>query len=117
MTAHVLYPSLDESLPATLSPYIIGDLLRGELGFQGLIVTDDLEMQAIVDHMSVEEAAVQAFKAGADLLLICKDRARITAAARRILSSETRRISSSSSQMIGNVMFPSGVRSPSARVS
>ncbi len=80
MTAHVLYTSLDDRRPATLSPYIVGDMLRGELEFQGLIVTDDLEMHAIDDHYSIEEAAVQAFKAGADILLLCKDRGRITAA-------------------------------------
>ncbi len=80
MTAHVLYTSLDDRRPATLSPYIVGDLLRGELEFQGLIITDDLEMQAIVGQYSIEEAAVEAFKAGADILLLCKDRGKITAA-------------------------------------
>lgn len=80
MTAHVLYTSLDDRRPATLSPYIVGDLLRGELEFQGLIITDDLEMHAIVDHYGIEDAAVQAFKAGADILLLCKDRGQVTAA-------------------------------------
>ncbi len=80
MTAHVLYPALDESRPATLSPYILTELLRNELHFQGLVVTDDLEMNAIVDHYGVGEAAVLAFRAGADILLLCKDRDRIVTA-------------------------------------
>lgn len=73
MTAHVVYPAWDERRPATLSPAILTDLLRQRLGFEGLIVTDDLEMRAILDHHSIEEAAVQALRAGADLLLIGHD--------------------------------------------
>ncbi|MGH7166524.1 MAG: beta-N-acetylhexosaminidase [Nitrospiraceae bacterium] len=73
MTAHVLYPALDEALPATLSPAILTGLLRDELGFTGLTLTDDLEMHAIIDHYGIGEAAVRAVQAGADLLLICKN--------------------------------------------
>ena len=80
MTAHVLYPALDAQRPATLSPTILTGLLREQWGFNGVIVTDDLEMHAISDHHSVGDAAVQAFLAGADLLLICKDRGRAIAA-------------------------------------
>lgn len=80
MTAHVLYPALDERLPATLSPAILTDLLRTHLRFEGVIVTDDLEMHAIIDHYGIGDAAVRAFQAGADLLLICKDRVRAVAA-------------------------------------
>lgn len=76
MTAHVLYPGLDPQYPATLSPVILTDLLRHQLGFDGVILTDDLEMQAIVDHYGIEEAAVLALQAGADILLICKDQSR-----------------------------------------
>jgi beta-N-acetylhexosaminidase len=74
MTAHVLYPSLDADFPATLSPAILTDLLRDELRFHGVILTDDLEMRAIIDHYGIEEATVLAVKAGADMLLICKER-------------------------------------------
>ncbi len=72
MTAHVVYPALDPQRPASLSPIIMNDLLRQRLGFQGIIVSDDLEMGAIVRHSSVAAAAVQALSAGADLLLICQ---------------------------------------------
>jgi beta-N-acetylhexosaminidase len=80
MTAHVVYPALDAQRPATLSPAILTGLLREQLGFDGVIVTDDLEMRAIVDHHGIGDAAVQAFLAGADILLICKDHDRAVAA-------------------------------------
>src|SRR5687767_13952151 len=71
MTAHVLVPSLDEERPATLSPRIVRGMLRDELGFQGVIVGDDLEMKAVARQYTVPEAAVQAIAAGCDGLLIC----------------------------------------------
>jgi beta-N-acetylhexosaminidase len=71
MTAHVLVPSLDEERPATLSRRIVQDLLRDELGFQGAILSDDLEMKAISSAWPVPDAAVQAVTAGCDGLLIC----------------------------------------------
>ncbi len=72
MTAHVVYPALDPQQPASLSSVIMNDLLRKRLGFQGVIVSDDLEMGAIVRHSSVAAATVQALSAGADLLLVCR---------------------------------------------
>ena len=80
MTAHVVYPALDAQRPATLSPTILTGLLREQWGFDGVIVTDDLEMHAISDHHGIGDAAVQAFLAGADMLLICKDRDRAVTA-------------------------------------
>lgn len=71
MTAHVRYPELDPHRPATLSGRILKGALRGELGFRGLIVTDDLEMGAISQDYGPEEASRLAFRAGADLLLFC----------------------------------------------
>ena len=71
MTAHILFPTLDPDLPATLSPAILTGLLRQELGFSGLIITDDLEMRGVADHWGAPEAAVLAVLAGADLLLCC----------------------------------------------
>ncbi|HKT35156.1 MAG TPA: beta-N-acetylhexosaminidase [Nitrospira sp.] len=80
MTAHVLYKALDDRLPATLSPEIITHLLREQMHYNGVVLTDDLEMQAIVGHYGPGDAAVRAFVAGCDMLLICKDRDREIAA-------------------------------------
>ena len=71
MTAHILVPSLDEDLPATLSSKIVRGMLREELDYDGVILSDDLEMKAIAKTWSVPDAAVQAIAAGCDGLLIC----------------------------------------------
>lgn len=71
MTAHVLLPALDEQRPATLSRRIVTGLLREELGFQGLIISDDLDMKAIAGRFAVPSAAVMAVEAGCDGVLIC----------------------------------------------
>jgi beta-N-acetylhexosaminidase len=72
MTSHPLYPNLDPSrVPATFSRLIVEDYLRGQLGFRGVIVSDDLEMGAIGELCPVGEAAVRAADAGHDLLLVC----------------------------------------------
>jgi beta-N-acetylhexosaminidase len=71
MTAHVLYSDLDPTRPATLSARISTDLLRRELAFDGVLFSDDLEMQAIADHMQPEDSAMLAIQAGCDLLLVC----------------------------------------------
>ena len=76
MTAHVLYPALDDRYPATLSPTILTGLLREQMGFDGLVLTDDMEMQAILDHHGIGDASVRAFQAGADVILICKEQHR-----------------------------------------
>ncbi len=73
MTAHVLYPALDPDHPATLSRAILTDLLRNQLGFAGVIASDDLEMRAIADHQPINDAAVATLRAGADALLVCQD--------------------------------------------
>ena len=70
MTAHVIYPAFDRNWPATLSRRILTDLLRGELGFGGVIVSDDLGMKAVADRHPIEELAVMSVAAGADHLLI-----------------------------------------------
>jgi len=70
MTAHVLFPALDPDRPATLSRRVLTDLLRGELGFAGVIVSDDLGMKAVADRYPIDELAVAAVDAGADVLLI-----------------------------------------------
>jgi beta-N-acetylhexosaminidase len=71
MTAHVLYPALDEAGPATLSHTIVTELLRKELGFEGIIATDDMSMSAISGDRSLESATVDAIRAGCDLVLLC----------------------------------------------
>ncbi|MBW1933394.1 MAG: glycoside hydrolase family 3 protein [Deltaproteobacteria bacterium] len=72
MTSHVVFPSLDRDVPATFSKIIVNELLRRELDFKGLLLTDDLEMGGITGHGSLGEAAVRAILAGHDLLLICE---------------------------------------------
>jgi beta-N-acetylhexosaminidase len=71
MTAHVLVPSLDEQRPATLSRHIVHDLLRDELKFEGVILSDDLEMKAVAAEYAVPDSAVMALQAGCDGVLIC----------------------------------------------
>lgn len=70
MTAHVVYPALDPARPATLSRAVCTDLRRA-IGFTGMLVSDDLEMQAIAARMPVGEAAVLSVAAGCDAILVC----------------------------------------------
>lgn len=72
MTAHILVLSLDEEKPATLSRHIVQGLLRGELGFAGVILSDNLEMDALARTCTVPDAAVQAIAAGCDGVLVCR---------------------------------------------
>ncbi|MET0341644.1 MAG: beta-N-acetylhexosaminidase [Polyangiales bacterium] len=71
MTAHVVFEALRKDTPATLAREVVTDLLRGELGYDGAIVSDDLEMKAIADHYGIEQAACLAIEAGCDTLLVC----------------------------------------------
>jgi beta-N-acetylhexosaminidase len=71
MTAHILFPEIDPDRPATLSPDILTGLLREEMGFSGLIITDCLEMKGVASEWGSPQAAVMAVQAGADLLLCC----------------------------------------------
>jgi beta-N-acetylhexosaminidase len=72
MIGHAWYPSLDpEPIPASLSGRIVTDLLRGELGFRGLAMTDDLDMGAIINRCDFAETITKGAKAGQDLLMIC----------------------------------------------
>jgi beta-N-acetylhexosaminidase len=72
MTAHLAVPELAgaDAPPATLSPFVLDTMLRGQLGFRGLVVTDALNMGAIVTRYGPAQAAVMAFEAGADILLM-----------------------------------------------
>jgi beta-N-acetylhexosaminidase len=73
MTAHIVFAAIEDKLPATLSRKVLMELLRGELGYRGLIVSDDLDMKAIALHYGAGDAAVRAIEAGCDVLLLCKD--------------------------------------------
>lgn len=73
MVAHILYPKLDPDKPASLSKPIIGDLLRDQMGFDGVVITDDLTMGAITDHYTLAAAAVDTVLAGSDILLIAHE--------------------------------------------
>ena len=72
MTAHVLLPALDPALPATLSPAALR-LLREELGYDGVVFSDDLEMRAVADRFPIGERVLGALRAGVDALLVCHD--------------------------------------------
>ena len=71
MTAHVVYPALDRR-PATMSTKICRDLLRKKLGFEGLLFSDDLEMNAVAGRSTPGRSAVAALRAGCDMLLVCQ---------------------------------------------
>jgi beta-N-acetylhexosaminidase len=71
MTAHVLIPALDDERPASLSRAIVHDLLRVEMKYGGLIISDDLEMRAVAASSTLEKAAVAAVAAGCDAVLLC----------------------------------------------
>jgi beta-N-acetylhexosaminidase len=73
MTAHVVFEAVDANVPATMSPAAIERLLRQDVGFEGAVFSDDLEMKAVTERYSVEEAGVLAIEAGCDLLLVCSD--------------------------------------------
>ncbi|HEV7706633.1 MAG TPA: glycoside hydrolase family 3 protein [Asanoa sp.] len=95
MTGHLLVPAVDPDLPATLSRSVLTGLLRDELGFQGAVITDAMEMRAVVNRFGFEAAVVSALAAGADAICIggenadegTADRLR-TAIARAVLSGE-----------------------------
>lgn len=67
MTAHIFNSKLDEEMPATLSGNVLNDLLRTELNFEGVIISDDMQMRAISDHYSLKESLEKGLKAGLDI--------------------------------------------------
>lgn len=72
MTSHCIYKSFDE-YPSTLSKILLTDVLRKEVGFKGLIISDGMEMKAILDHYGLVDGTIMALNAGCDLLLLCHD--------------------------------------------
>ena len=85
MTAHVKVPALDEHLPATLSRRALTEVLRGELGFRGVIVGDDVDMRGLADHHDADSVGPLGLNAGVDLFLACKDPAAMFALYRGIV--------------------------------
>jgi beta-N-acetylhexosaminidase len=77
MSSHAVYPDLEPGIPATLSRKIMTDLLREKMQFDGLIISDDLEMGAIAKERGLPEGAADAFEAGIDLLLICNNQSHL----------------------------------------
>lgn len=73
MTSHILYPQIDPDNPATLSSKILKDILRGKMGFRGLIITDSMNMWAMRKNYTPTEAAVRALNAGADLVMLSEE--------------------------------------------
>jgi len=73
MVAHILLRKIDSQYPATLSKQVIMDVLRDELGFEGVVITDDMTMGAIRNHYGIKDAVVKSIEAGSDIILIAHD--------------------------------------------
>ncbi|MCM1174073.1 MAG: glycoside hydrolase family 3 protein [Blautia sp.] len=73
MAGHITVPALDAEVPASLSKTVVTGVLRGELGFDGVVITDALNMSAITEYYTPEEAAILAVEAGADMILMPED--------------------------------------------
>lgn len=94
MVGHLLMLALDDTLPASLSPAVVTGLLREQLGFDGVVFTDDLTMGAVSNTYGMGEAAVLAFEAGCDVLLVCHGQDNLQAAYEALLDAvESGRIS------------------------
>ncbi len=86
MVAHAAYPRVKDATPASISPYWISTVLRKRIGFDGLVVSDDMEMGGILTQASMEEAAVKAVLAGTDVIEICRDPALVVRAYEALLT-------------------------------
>lgn len=71
MIAHILFPKIDPDSPSSMSKTIVTDILRNQMNFQGVIITDDMTMGAITEHYSIGEATVRSVEAGTDIILVC----------------------------------------------
>ncbi|MFP4256012.1 MAG: beta-N-acetylhexosaminidase [Desulfobacterales bacterium] len=89
MLSHIRYTALDSRWPASLSTRIAKDLLRGRMGYGGLVITDDLEMGAIANHYTIPEAASRILEAEIDMALICQSPEKAEAALENLLSGLT----------------------------
>lgn len=73
MTSHIKFPTIDPDWPVTLSEIFVTKMIREELRYRGIIVTDDLGMKAMTKHYGIDEVPVRALQAGVDMLLYCND--------------------------------------------
>jgi len=73
MTAHISYPKIDSNYPATLSPLILTELLRNDMGYDGVIISDDLEMKALRHCGEITDLAIKMINAGCDMLIISEN--------------------------------------------
>lgn len=73
MVSHILIKEIDDKYPATLSYNLINNILRNDMKFENIVITDDMLMKAITDYISIEEASVKSIKAGTDIILIGSD--------------------------------------------
>jgi beta-N-acetylhexosaminidase len=99
MTAHVVYPALDPHLPATLSPIVVKQLLRGELSYEGVVVSDDLEMNAVAARFDIGDATKMCIEAGLDIVLVCHQEARQEAAFQALMSCKTEHLERAASRV------------------
>ena len=73
MVSHAMYPQIDPDHPSSLSKAIITDWLRKDMGYNGVVVTDDMDMGALAKHYTFGDMAVQSILAGSDILLVCHE--------------------------------------------
>src|SRR5690606_36243064 len=86
MVAHILLPKIDPTYPSSMSTPIISGILREELQFNGVVMTDDMTMNAIMDHYGIGEAIVESVKAGSDIVLIAHDFSKVITAIDALIS-------------------------------
>jgi beta-N-acetylhexosaminidase len=118
MTAHVLLPRLDAERPATLSPAALR-LLREELGYDGVVFSDDLEMRAVADRFPIRERVLGPLRAGVDALLVCSDMALwheallvLEAAPATLLEAPLRRVAALKARYAGSAARPVAAAGP-----
>jgi len=90
MVAHAAYPQIKGLTPASISPFWISTVLKKRIGFHGLVISDDMEMGGILSQAPIEEAAIKAVLAGADLIEICRDPSLIRRAYEAVLAEAER---------------------------
>lgn len=73
MVSHIILEAVDKENPSTLSEKVVTDILRNDLGFDGVTITDDMQMKAITNNLKIEKASIESIKAGMDIILIGSD--------------------------------------------